>query len=78
MTIQEITPYANKVTRTHQRTIIKLKSGSEVVGYFDGNNDKSLTDQNKWNFVVFPPEEPKTLTLFNGDDFLSIEIIDLW
>ena len=77
MTKEEIAPYATTVTYTNQRTVILLKSGVEVVGFFDGNNDKNLTEQNKWNFVVFPPTEPQKLTQFNGDDFLSIKIVNI-
>jgi hypothetical protein len=78
MTIQEITPYANTVTRTNQRTILNLKNGSKIVGHFLDNNFKNPTDPNTWNFVIYPPTELNKASLIDGDYIQSIEIVDLW
>ena len=78
MTKEEILPFAEEVTRTNQRTIITYHNGTRLVGFFEGNPKSELRDKNQWNFIVFPVVDGilKTSTL-NGEDFKSIEIIEL-
>lgn len=77
MTKEEITPFAQAITYTNNRTVITMKDGTEIVGYFHSNADKKQMDENKWNFVITPQPDPKKETLLNGNDFHKIEIIQL-
>lgn len=77
MTKDEIAPFARTITYTNNRTVINMKDGTQIVGYFQSNADKKQLDENKWNFVITPQEDPKKETMFNGNDFHSIEIIQL-
>jgi len=75
MTKEEIAGYAHRTTTVNTRTEITLNNGTKVSGYFDGNITHSkMYEANEWNFVVFPPDENKSKTLFNGNDFHSIVI----
>lgn len=79
MKIDEIVIFADKRTFSHERTIVKLKNGKELVGFFDNNApSRGLRKLNKWNFIVlqFKHEGRKQIELI-GDDILSIDIISL-
>ena len=76
MTAQEVKAYADQITHINNRSEIRFKSGHTIEGYFNDNHDENLKNNNQWNFVVLPQEKPelKVTTLFNGDEFESIDI----
>jgi len=78
MTKEEVSVYADTITRTNNRTIISFKSGDKLTGFFDHNVDQKVRDTNQWNFVKTPIEdENNKFTLLNGEDFSGIEIITI-
>lgn len=75
MTIEEIKKYAEKPTENYFKTIITLKNGAEIFGYFDENHDDELKNKNLWNFVTTPVvDENDKIKLLDGEDFLEIRI----
>jgi hypothetical protein len=76
MNPKEISKFANERTFTHNRTIIKKKDGTEIVGFFEGNDLQSEIN-NSWCFVKTPINENEKHTILDGNDISSIEIIDL-
>jgi hypothetical protein len=76
MTPKQILPFANRITDSNNRTILKMKDNSEIVGFFDFGDYDSM-NTNVWRFVKTPINENDRYSLINGIDITSIEIIDL-
>jgi hypothetical protein len=76
MTPEEISKFANKPTFTYNRTVLKMNNGTEIVGFFEGNDLESETTNN-WKFVKTPINEDDKFSTINGNDIADIEIIDL-
>ena len=78
MTKEEVLPYATKLTFSNQATVVLLKNGIEIIGYFEGNSiipdNNNLNKDNKWYFKTFPLEKDNTI-IINGNDIESIKII---
>lgn len=80
MTFEEISSFAHVITYVNQRTILAFKNRNIIVGYFEGNatNDE-LKKQNRWEFIPTPQENnAKNKIIINGDDLVSIQIINVW
>jgi hypothetical protein len=78
MKIEEIEKFAMVITKTNQRTILTFLDNNVIVGYFEGNTNQELTNQNFWNFVQTPNDGSNKTIQINGDSILKIEIIDVY
>jgi hypothetical protein len=78
MNKEEIEKFATRITKVNQRTILTLLDNELIVGYFEGNFNRELTNQNLWNFVLIPNDDSKNSIQINGDSILKIEIIDVY
>lgn len=77
MTVEEVAYYADKVTISLQKTIVSLKDGNKLYGYFDFNPaGTSERKSNNWNFMITPKDSKKdNKVILNGEDIESIEIV---
>ncbi len=75
---EEIEKFAMVITKTNQRTILTFLDNNVIVGYFEGNTNQELTNQNFWNFVQTPNDGSNKTIQINGDSILKIEIIDVY
>lgn len=81
MTVNEVTPYADMITSTNQRTVLFFHDSDDIngiVGYFDNNHNFDLRKKNEWNFVRTPLIDNEVkFTMIKGDDIKRISIITI-
>lgn len=75
MEAKEVLKYAITVTTVNQKTILKFKDNTELIGYFDNNAE---SHSNTWNFMPQQQDNNKmNKIIINGYDLKSIEIITI-
>jgi hypothetical protein len=78
MKIEEIEKFVLTITKANQRTILTFLDNKTIVGFFEGNTNQELTNQNFWNFVPTPNDGSNHAVKINGDTILKIEIINMY